>query len=109
MSDFTIGRNDRLPTIASTLRDEDGTPLDLTGCTVKFIMRPPRTTGTPKVTATATVVDAATGHVSYTWAALDTDTAGAYWAEWEVAFPGGKKITVPNGTKISVDVVADLG
>jgi len=69
----------------------------------------PTTATTPTINAAATVVTAAAGTVKYVWAAGDTATAGYYTGEWEVTYSDGRKLTVPNGKKLSVAVVADLG
>lgn len=106
MADFTIRANDRLPSIAATLKNADGTPIDLTGATVKFQMS--TAAGSNKVNASATVVSAVAGTVQYDWIALDTDTAGDYVGCWEITFASTKKLTCPNGSNYSITVVTDL-
>jgi len=106
MADFTIGEGDRLPEITGTLR-VDGVAINLTSSTVKFIMMD--SAGALKVNASATIVSASAGTVSYAWTAADTDTAGLYTAEWEITFTDTRKETVPNGSKLIVEVVPDLG
>jgi len=108
MADFTIGRGDRLPEITATLSGDDNEALDVTGCTVKFILTPVAG-GTPTVSAAATVTSASAGQVKYAWDADDTQTAGYYQAEWEVTYSDGRKLTVPNGKKLAVSIVQDLG
>lgn len=73
----------RNPSITELLTYADGTPVNLTGKTVKFKMRLVGS-ATLKVNTAATVVDAATGSVRYDWAAIDVDTAGHYLVWWEV-------------------------
>lgn len=111
MADYTIKAHDRLPSIAATL-SASGAPLNLTGATVKFIMRakPAGNGATPsaKVNAAAVVVDAANGLVRYDWLAVDTDTPGSFQAEWQITWSDGKKQTVPTLTYHTVDVLADL-
>lgn len=107
MSDITLKRGDRLPLLDRTLLDENDNAVDLTGATVRFIMRAYGATN-PKISAAATVLDADEGRVRYSWGATDTDTAGHYQAEFEVTFSNGRKETFPNDHHLTVDVVADL-
>jgi hypothetical protein len=103
---FTIKQNDRSPAITSTLT-AGGAAVDISGTSVKFIMRAPGA-GMAKVNAAATIVSGPAGTVSYSWGATDTDTAGLYAAEWEVTFAGGIKRTWPAEDYLYVNVVADL-
>lgn len=95
---FDVGRGDLLPALTAAATYSDGTVIDLTAATSpKFIMRLASAAdgSTPKVNATATVVDGAAGTIRYAWSGTDTDTAGTYTAEFEVVI-GGKKLTIPN-------------
>jgi hypothetical protein len=106
MSRFDIKRNDRLPAI-SVFLEAGNAAIDLTSCTVRFLMTS-EATGVLKVDGAATVLSASTGKVSYEWGATDTDTSGVYRAEWEVTFPGGKTRTVPSKGYDTVEVHDDL-
>lgn len=107
MADWTMRQNDRLPSIAATLKDATGAAIDLTGATVKFQMNA-ASGGANKVNAEATVVSDVAGTVQYDWAAGDTDTAGDYVGCWEITFASGKKLTCPNGSNYSITIVTDL-
>lgn len=99
---------DRLPALAATLASADGTPKNLTGHTVLFLMRPAKD-ATPTINAAAVVVDAPAGVVRYDWAAVDVDTEGVYLAEFEVTETAtGKKQTFPNFGHIAVVIQADI-
>lgn len=107
VADFTIKAHDRLPAIQAVLMS-DGVPVDLTTASgVKFILSL-AVGSTPKVNTAATVVTAAGGVVRYDWAAVDTDTPGAYLGEWQVTWADGRKQSFPTLTYHTVNVVADL-
>ena len=107
MSLFTIKRGDRQPSFQVDLLDGTGAAIDLTGCSVRFLMRAARAVA-PKVAASAVIVDAAFGTVRWDPEAGDTDRAGTYRAEWEVTLADGRLVTVPSDGYDTVLIVADL-
>lgn len=110
-ADFTMKANDLLPTIQAVLTNSGGA-VNLTGATVKFIMRGADatftpTSGQPKINTAAVIADATNGVVRYDWVIGDTATPGNYVAEWQVTI-GGKPETFPTLTYHSITIVADL-
>ncbi len=85
----------------------EGDPIDLTGATVKFILK--NIASGEVFTRNATITDAAEGEVEYQPIAADVATVGRYVAEWEITYTGGKKQTVPEEHYINIEVKADLG
>ena len=106
MADWSMKAHDRLPSIQATLTS-GGTPVDLTGATVNFIMVPTKGT-TPMVDAAAVIVNATSGVVRYDWQTGDTATPGTYQAEWQITFSDGRKQTAPTLTYHSISILADL-
>lgn len=106
MADFEMKANDLLPVIEAILTLEDGSIPALSGTTVSFIMA--KEGELAKVNAAASIVDAATGKVRYTWLLGDTNVPGTYRAEWEVIFPGPKPRTFPTTTYHTIAIYADL-
>lgn len=107
--DFTIKMDDQLPEIQAVLKDDNDSPVNLTGISgIRFIMTD-KATGAIKVDAPATVVTAAAGLVKYSWEQEDTDTVGTYNAEWEVEFADGRLESFPNWKHLQVKVFIDLG
>ena len=106
---FYIGQNDTASPITRGLKDAFGSPVNLTGASVKFSMRV-KPAGTVKVDgATATVVTAGTGRVRYTFTTDDTDTADEYEGEFECTFSDGTVQTFPNRGYIPIIVQDDIG
>lgn len=105
MTTVTLKRGYRLPKLRQQLKQADGTPVPLTGASVRLLMGIP---GKPrKVAAAATILDAANGIVEYAWAAGDVDTVGVYLAEWECTFADGP-LPVPNNAFLTVVVTESL-
>lgn len=106
-------RHDTAPALTGIIEDSSGAAVDLTGCSVKFIMvaadaNGNPVTGTPKIDTSATVTDAATGAVSYQPVTGDTDTAGTFLAEFEVTYGSGNKETFPDPGYLTIIITADL-
>lgn len=104
---FYIKQNDTSPAMLATLQDASGSAVNITGGSVRFHMRPVGST-TAKVSTTATIVTASTGSVRYSWASGDTDTVGAYQAEFQVTYSDGKIETFPNDGYIAVEITDDI-
>ena len=99
---FQIKRGDTLPAIRRTLRFSNGDTQDLTNATgVVFVYAPrdgPNPDFTNQVTRTANIIGSAVnGVVEYPWVTDDTDTVETFFAEFQVTFTGGDKLTFPNG------------
>lgn len=91
---FRIFKDTLSPSLAWQLT-EGGSPLDLTGCTVKLRMRASGS-ATLKVDANAAVLaPASDGNVRYDWQAADTDTPGDYLAWFHVILPTSATIDSP--------------
>lgn len=93
--DFFIKQGDTLPPIARTLEDAAGDPVNITGGTVVFKMKPIGG-GTIVYGGTATITNGTIGAVSYDWQTADTETSGLYLAEWDLSLSGDTE-TFPNG------------
>jgi len=100
MATFYIKQNDTRPSLYAQLI-QDGSVIDLTGCTVKLAIRgrPPQD---------AVITDAATGNVRYDWTATDTANAGIYEAEFEVTFQDKSVQTFPNNGYITVVITEEI-
>jgi hypothetical protein len=100
-----LKRNDTKDTISYTITNPDGSVVNLTGAAVKFVMGKGKTLIT---NASATIVSAAAGTVSYTLTENDTLAAGTFNAEFEVAFSNGKEKTYPTNGYIQVKIEANI-
>ncbi len=101
-------QNDTLPNLDVTLVDDDDAAINVSGATIRFLMRAPGST-TTKVDAAGSIVSAADGQVRYSWAAGDLDTVGSYDAEFQVTFGSGGVRTFPTDGYLRIVVRDDLG
>lgn len=104
MVDFVLKQGDTSPSLAITLMDAAGNPVDLTGASVRFHMKP-IDSPTVKIDATATVTDAANGKVRYDWQTGDSDTLGFFQGEFEVTFSDGTVGSFPSDSSASFIII----
>lgn len=106
---FEVKRGDTAPAFRARCLNGD-TPLDLTGASVRFLMRSYR--GTEVLVAGPMTLDDQTtdpGWVRRPWAAGDLATAGTYRAEVEVTWGDGTRQTFPRNGYVNVVVTGDVG
>jgi hypothetical protein len=108
MADFIIQKGTTRPILNSTLTYSDGSTVNLTGATVKFVMRPVTATA-PTTSAGATITSATSpATVQYTFTAVDTQSAGQFQAQWAVTFGDGSTMNFPTDGYLEVSVTEDL-
>lgn len=103
---FTIKQNDTSPSLQATLKDANNNPINLVAATVMFHLK--SLDGTIKVDAEMTVTDADNGVVQYDWQSGDTDTAGSYYAEFEVTYSDASVETFPNNSNLPISIRTEL-
>jgi len=113
MTDVIMRQGNLRPFLDVTLSDVSG-PVDLSGETVRFVMRSTDNTMTADQTSTgAQVVILATGTsggVRYKWLDTDTVTPGSFLGEFEM-YPTGSSsefMTFPNSGHIEIVVTPEL-
>lgn len=106
---------DTAPMVRVTLLDEQGAPVDLLGASVRFVMATasePRTVAVDQEATNAQNTDGSDGskgRVEYAWGEGDTETPGAYVAEFEVTYASGEVQTFPTEDYVDVTIYDDLG
>ena len=89
MYDVIIKRGDTRNCIKAILKDSAGSPVNLTGCEVRFHMAP---LGRQAIVSRAAhIEDPTAGEVWVVWAPGETDIAGVYRAEFEVVYQDGRR------------------
>ncbi|HXG46256.1 MAG TPA: BppU family phage baseplate upper protein [Methylomirabilota bacterium] len=106
MSTAKIKQHDTARSLEDTLQF-GGTAIDLTGCAVSCIIK--HTESAITIYREATIVDAPAGRVRFDIQPGDTDVAGTYRVEWEIVFPSGKVLTVPDDSYHTLHILRDLG
>jgi predicted P-loop ATPase/GTPase len=96
MATFHIKEDDESPTFQTTLKDNAGTAVNVTGATVVVRMTRIGATSRTIDDASATLDNAAGGVVSYQFSDTDTATHGVYRLNWVVTYSGGRQETFPN-------------
>lgn len=105
--DLTLKRGDTRHCIKAILRNQEGVPVDLTGCCVMFSMAPLLRPVT--INRAAHIENAEAGEVWVVWVPGETDTAGIFRAEFKVTYPDGRRETFPHNGYIGIQILDDLG
>ena len=101
-STFTIRQNDQEPEIGGQIL-QSGSPVDITGATVAFLMRPVNTSGVPTSYVAAIDGTPTDGRVKYDWSLGGTTAAGTYDTWFQVTLTGGDRLTLPTpGSQIVI-------
>lgn len=106
MSDIEIVSGDTAPTLHGYLKKKNDAGQTVVRpltdvASVKFQMRR-EDDHRYTVDAAAAIVDAASGHVSYSWAPRDLAYPGEFIAQWELTFLDGKVQTTNPPNTITV-------
>ena len=100
---FHIQQGRTLPIIQATITDEDGDVVNLTGGTAVFYMKA-QDDGAMKINGDAAVVSVpASGVVTFTFTAANTNEPGDYWAWFVVTLASGV-LAAPNPQYVVVHV-----
>lgn len=106
---ITMKRNDRRPYIQVQFTDPDGNPLDITTADqVTFTMSPEGIDTSPIVDTAVVVVDPLLGLAEYRWNGGAPDTAGTFYGEFTIHWPGNELETFPRDGMITIIVQPDL-
>lgn len=104
---FAIKQHDRRPYLTGTIKQPNGSPMNLSGVTAAYLII--RKTGSNSVLLRKPVIftDPANGRFQYVWETGDTDSPGTYDAEIELQW-GAEPQTVPVDSYYRIIVVDDL-
>lgn len=103
---FFLKQGDTNPVITATLIDQNQQVANLTGASVKFRMT--NSFYGNVVNATATIVNATLGQVSYSWQTDDTNSTGTFSCQWYVVYSGGAQESFPQGFYNTVQIDPSL-
>ncbi len=93
-ADIRMKKGDRLPSVATNLKNPDGSFTNLTGATVVFRYQLDTTPPGTVTSITCVIDDPIAGAIHIDWGVTDTAVAGTYRAEF-VATISGKDETFP--------------
>lgn len=103
---FVFKQNDTKSALKVQLLNSNNLPVDLTDCTVNFIMADATKLLFKRP---ATIYNSTTGEVIVNFTATETAKSGQMRAELEITYPDGKLETFPNNDYINIYIMPDLG
>jgi BppU N-terminal domain len=115
---FELKQGDAGTPIQAILYNPDGSLVDLSGATAKFIMA--KSTGSTiysgdtvawdiRIDTAAEILDPLAGSVQYIFLDVDVAEFGSYLGEFQVTYPSGRIETFPNGnSQIAISIHPDI-
>jgi hypothetical protein len=104
MSDFITKQGDTRNALEAHLK-ENGVTIDLTNCTVNFILHDDDTV---LINRSATITDATNGIVVMNFTESELDNIGEFEGEFKVTFSGGEVETFPNQDYLDIKILKSL-
>lgn len=108
LGEFVAKQGDTGPAWKDVLSYSNGALANLSGCTVRFIVRNLSATTPVKLTGVVEVPSPLAGGVLYRPSAKDTSLAGEYMANWIVTYPTGEQMTFPTEGYREIRIEASL-
>ncbi len=106
MDIFKIKKNDTNPALAVNLQFSDGTPVDLNGGSVWFIMGS-GTDYSPYFSGLCFITGSTAGQAEWRWDGTnDTGSVGVWFGEFETVWTGSR-MTLPNNHSLKIEVFED--
>jgi len=104
MSDFITKQGDTRNALEAHLK-ENGVTIDLTGCTVNFILHD---NDTVLINRSATITDETNGVVVINFTKNELDNIGKFEGEFKVTFPSSEVETFPNQDYLNIEILKSL-
>lgn len=104
MTNIYVVKSDKLYDLNFTLNDSTGTPIDLTGATITIDVQQVGATALA-FTGSMSAISVLAGTCKYTVQPTDFNLVAQYYAEIEVSYPSGKRISFAD---ILINVQSDL-
>ncbi len=107
---MNVKQGDLFPDVETTVKDETGAAVDITGATLTFSMRNARDPSVRPVNGAAGVlVTANQGKIAYRWASGETNTPGTYEGEFRITPSAGDPFKVPTDGYITIVIESKVG
>jgi hypothetical protein len=104
----SLKRGDTYPFLRATLTDANDDAINLTGATVRLILRTKGTTPTIVVDTDIDILDAPAGRVEYEWETADTASVNSFDGEFKITWGDGEVTYVPTEGFFTITVNPNL-
>lgn len=101
---WNMKKGDLGPNLSGTVTNADGTPIDLTGCTIAFRMTDELDNVKINNAPASFVGSPVTGRVEYLWQAADTNAVGDFRGVFKITLPTGKPLSSPSKDFVAVHI-----